>query len=249
MWMFFAVLLRWCFEKLRGETLMIPILQCFHYPLIFLSLMSIANQIRTSATSQHLLTRVCGQWCGNAVRDKTRCSFLGTIFTLLSWRGIGAESVWKTLAFLVQLLATTISISCVGIYGNVFLTISVAQTKSSRMKTFELFLLGLAAANLEEILAVNVYDAILLCTSCATMGIWSYRTLKLLTILGETASILITVLISILRYQKLRDASSRLNLPIYLDSIRSAWTVSGTLMIFPVLLSSPIFVLNIKQTS
>lgn len=59
--MFFAALLRWRFEKLRGETLMIPILQCFHYPLIFLSLMSIANQIKISATSQHLLARVCGQ--------------------------------------------------------------------------------------------------------------------------------------------------------------------------------------------
>lgn len=56
------------------------------------------------------------------------------------------------------------------------------------MRTFELFLLGLAAANLEEILAVNIYDVILLCTSCATMGIWSCRTLKLLTMLVETAS-------------------------------------------------------------
>lgn len=54
-------------------------------------------------------------------------------------RGEGSEwSLWKMLAFLVQLLATRISISCVGIFGNVFLIISVAKTKSSRMRTFDL---------------------------------------------------------------------------------------------------------------
>ncbi|CAG01503.1 unnamed protein product [Tetraodon nigroviridis] len=121
------------------------------------------------------------------------------------------------------------------------------KTKFSRIKSFELFLLELAAANLEEIFIVNVYDIILLCTSYATVGTWSCRTLKFLTSLGETASILITVLISIFRYQKLRDASRRV--PIYLDSIRSAWTVSGILLMFTVLLASPIFVLNIKEMS
>lgn len=142
-----------------------------------------------------------------------------------------------------------IIISCIGTFGNVFLIIAVVRTKFSQMKTFELFLLELAAANMEEILLVNVYDMILLRTSTATMGTWSCRTLKFLTMLGETASILITVLISIFRYQKLRDASRRVNLPIYLDSIRSAWTVSGILMTFTLLLSSPIFFLNITQTS
>lgn len=153
------------------------------------------------------------------------------------------------LALSVQLLATRVIISCIGIFGNVFLIISIVQTKFSKIKTFELFLLELAAANLEEILVVNVYDMILLRTSYVTMGTWLCRTLKFLTMLGETASILITVLISTFRYQKLRDASRRVNLPIYLDSIRSAWTVSGILMMFTVPLSSPIFVLNIKQMS
>lgn len=153
------------------------------------------------------------------------------------------------LASSVQLLATRVIFSCIGIFGNVFLIISIVQTKFSKIKTFELFLLELAAANLEEILVVNVYDMILLHTSYVTMGTWLCRTLKFLTMLGETASILITVLISTFRYQKLRDASRRVNLPIYLDSIRSAWTVSGILMMFTVLLSSPIFVLNIKQMS
>lgn len=153
------------------------------------------------------------------------------------------------LALSVQLLAMRIIFSCIGTFGNVFLIISVVQTKFSQIKTFELFLLELAAANLEEILVVNVYDMILLRTSYAAMGTWSCHTLKFLTVLGETASILITVLISIFRYQKLRDTSRRVNLPIYLDSIRSAWTVSWILLTFTLLLTSPIFVLNIKQTS
>lgn len=149
----------------------------------------------------------------------------------------------------IQLVATRIIISCIGIFGNVLLIISVIQTKFAQIKSFELFLLELAAANLEEIFIVNIYDTIILQTSYATVGNWSCRLLKFLTMLGETASILVTVLISIFRYQKLRDASRRVNLPIYLDNIRSVWTVSGILTVFTVLLSSPIFVLNIKETS
>lgn len=149
----------------------------------------------------------------------------------------------------IQLLVTRIILSCIGIFGNVLLIISVFQTKFSQIKSFELFLLELAAANLEEIFIVNIYDTVILQTSYATVGNWSCRLLKFLTMLGETASILVTVLISIFRYQKLRDASRRVNLPIYLDNIRSVWTVSGILMVFTVLLSSPIFVLNIKETS
>lgn len=61
MLMFVAVFLRGSFEKLRGKTLMIPILQCFHHPLICLSLMSTANHIKISATFENLVTRVCGQ--------------------------------------------------------------------------------------------------------------------------------------------------------------------------------------------
>uniref|UniRef100_A0A3B5KI32 G-protein coupled receptors family 1 profile domain-containing protein n=1 Tax=Takifugu rubripes TaxID=31033 RepID=A0A3B5KI32_TAKRU len=165
-------------------------------------------------------------------------------------QGTGADiDVWKMLGLSVQLLATRIIISCIGIFGNVFLIVSVVQNKFSQIKSFELFLLELAAANLEEILIVNIYDMIILQTSFATVGTWSCRLLKFLTMLGENASILVTVLISIFRYQKLRDASRRVNLPIYLDSIRSVWTVSGILTVFTILLSSPIFVLNIKETS
>lgn len=171
-------------------------------------------------------------------------------FSLSLPQGTGADTdVWKMLGLSVQLLATRIIISCIGIVGNVFLIVSVIQNKFSQIKSFELFLLELAAANLEEILIVNIYDTIILQTSYATVGTWSCRLLKFLTMLGENASILVTVLISIFRYQKLRDVSRRVNLPIYLDSIRSVWTVSGILTVFTILLSSPIFVLNIEEMS
>ncbi|KAI3363786.1 hypothetical protein L3Q82_001394 [Scortum barcoo] len=119
-------------------------------------------------------------------------------------------------------------------------------TSFSRVKSFELFLLGLAAANLEEILIVNIYDAVILQSSSPTAGTWLCRSLKFLTVLGEITSISFTVLISIFRYQKLRDADKRVNFPIYLDSIRSAWLVSGLSVMLSTLLSVPIFFMNIQ---
>ncbi len=148
--------------------------------------------------------------------------------------------------FSANLLGIRIFISCIGLVGNVFLILSVIQTKFSRVKSFELFLLGLAAANLEEILIVNIYDAVILQSSSPTTGTWSCRSLKFLTVFGEITSILFTVLISIFRYQKLRDANKRVNLPIYLDSIRSAWMVSGVCVMFSTLLSVPVFVMNLQ---
>lgn len=144
----------------------------------------------------------------------------------------------------VSLLILRVFISCVGLVGNVFLILAIAQTKFSRVKSYELFLLGLAAANLEEILIVNIYDIIILQTSSAGLDNWSCRTLKFLTVFGEITSILFTVLISIFRQQKLRDASNRGNLPIYLDSIRSAWMVSGVCVALATLLSFPVFLMN-----
>lgn len=148
--------------------------------------------------------------------------------------------------FSEQLLAIRISISCIGLVGNVFLILSIIQTKLSRVKSFELFLLGLAVANLEEILIVNVYDVIIHQTSSAATSTWSCRSLKFLTVFGESASILFTVLISVFRYQKLRDADKRVNVPIYLDSIRSAWMVSGACVMLSTLLSSPIFAISLQ---
>lgn len=153
------------------------------------------------------------------------------------------------IGFSVALLGLRIFISCIGLVGNVFLILSIIQTKFSRVKSFELFLLGLAAANLEEIVIVNIYDFVILQTSSPTTGTLSCRSLKFLTVFGESTSILFTVLISIFRYQKLRDAGKRVNLPIYLDSIRSAWMVSGMCVMFCVLLSVPIFAINIQGPS
>ncbi|KAM7368132.1 hypothetical protein PAMP_014379 [Pampus punctatissimus] len=133
--------------------------------------------------------------------------------------------------------------------GNIFLILSIIQTKFSRFKSFELFLLGLAVANLEELLIVNIYDIIINLPSVTITGTWLCRSLKFLTLLGEITSILFTVLISIFRYQKLRDADKRVNQPIYLDSIRSAWLMSGLCVMLSTLLSLPIFAINLQGTA
>ncbi|XP_022050098.1 gonadotropin-releasing hormone receptor [Acanthochromis polyacanthus] len=148
----------------------------------------------------------------------------------------------------VNLLSLRIVISCLGLVGNVFLILSILQTRFSRLKSFELFLLGLAAANLEEIIIINIYDVAILQMSSLSAGTWSCRLLRFMTVFGEIGSILFTVLISIFRYQKLRDADRRVNLPIYLDSIRSAWMMSGVCVLLSVLLSLPTFVLDLQES-
>lgn len=147
------------------------------------------------------------------------------------------------LDFSVHLLVIRILISCIGIIGNVLLILSIIQTKLSRIKSFEMLLLELAAANLEEIVIVNIYDIIILLTSTTSTSLC--HSLKFLTVFGEITSIFFTVLINIFRYQKLRDASRRVNLPIYLDSLRSVWMVSGACVMFAILLSIPIFAINL----
>lgn len=112
----------------------------------------------------------------------------------------------------LELLALRIVISILGVVGNTILIVSILQTP--RLKPFEIFLLGLAAANLEEIVIVDVYD-ILLSRSSLRISVWSCRGLKFLTILGEVSSIIFTVLISIYRYMKLRDVQMRVNLPVF----------------------------------
>ncbi|XP_008283701.1 gonadotropin-releasing hormone receptor [Stegastes partitus] len=148
--------------------------------------------------------------------------------------------------FPVDLLSLRIVVSCIGLVGNVFLIMSILQTRFSRVKSFELFLLGLAAANLEEIIIINIYDVTILSMSSPLVGTWSCRLLRFLTVLGEISSILFTVLISVFRYQKLRDADRRVNLPIYLDSIRSAWIMSGVCVMLSVLLGLPTVVMDLQ---
>lgn len=149
--------------------------------------------------------------------------------------------------FSIHLLAIRIFISFLGIIGNVLLILSIIQTKFSRIKSFEMFLLELATANLEEIIIVNIYDMMNLQTSTTSPNNWGCQVLKVLTVFGEVSSILFTVLISIFRYQKLRDADKRVNFPIYLDSIRSVWVVSGACVMLAVLLSIPIFIIDITD--
>lgn len=143
----------------------------------------------------------------------------------------------------VSLLGLRIVFSCLGLLGNVFVILAIIQTKFSRVKSFELFLLGLATCNLEEILIVNIYDLIILETF-SSVGTWLCHSLRYLTAFGETTSTLFTVLISFYRYEKLRDAEKRANLPVFLDSLRSAWMMSGVCVMFSTLLSLPVFVIN-----
>ncbi|XP_045917334.1 uncharacterized protein LOC123978209 [Micropterus dolomieu] len=144
----------------------------------------------------------------------------------------------------VYLLGLRIFISCIGLVGNVFLILAIIHTKFSPLKTFELFLLGLAAANMEEIVIVNIYDIIIFQTS--TTNTWLCHSLKFLTMFGKITSIFFTVLISTFRYQKLRDVDHRVNLPVCLDSIRAALMVSGVCVMLSMLLSLPIFVISLQ---
>ncbi|XP_076016249.1 uncharacterized protein ora6 [Genypterus blacodes] len=148
--------------------------------------------------------------------------------------------------FSLDLLGLRIFVSCIGIFGNVALMISIFYTKLNRIKSFELFLLALAASNLEEIVIVDTYDIVLLQNNL-TVELWSCQLLKFLTAMGEICSILFTVLISVYRFQKLKDAHKRVNLPVYLDSMRSASLVSVCCVLVAVLLSFPIYVIHVER--
>ncbi|XP_061669096.1 uncharacterized protein LOC133496974 [Syngnathoides biaculeatus] len=149
------------------------------------------------------------------------------------------------LKFSCHLLVLRVFISCVGLVGNVFLIFCIIQTKTSSIKTFELFLLGLATANLEEIAVVNIYDFVILQRSYVVWDVWLCRSLKFLMVLGEISSILFTVLIGVYRYQKLRDANKRLQIPIYLDNIRAARKVIQFSIGISILLSAPVFSMEV----
>ncbi|KAJ3606624.1 hypothetical protein NHX12_026145 [Muraenolepis orangiensis] len=131
--------------------------------------------------------------------------------------------------------------SFIGILGNVLLVFFIF--KLSRIKSFEVFLLGLAVSNLEELVMVNFYEIILLTDSIHQS--WLCRTLKFLSLVGEITSILFTVLISVFRYQKLRDAEKRVNAPILLDHIKVALLVSGACVLLSFTLGLPIYFIQI----
>ena len=147
------------------------------------------------------------------------------------------------MGFQVALLILRGVISAVGVVGNVVLI--QALLKLPRLKTFEIFLLGLAFSNVEEILIVDIYDITILLLSRSQINVWSCRTLKFLTILGEVGSIAFTVLISVYRYQKLRDAERRANKPILMDSTRSAYAFCGGSLLLALLLAAPTYGTNL----
>ncbi|XP_037304538.2 uncharacterized protein LOC119194538 [Pungitius pungitius] len=144
----------------------------------------------------------------------------------------------------VDLLGLKVFILCAGLVGNVFLILAIAHTKFPRVKSFDLFLLGLAAANLEEIAITTAFDVAFLRASSRAVGTWSCRSLKFLSKFGEVASIFFTVLISVFRQQKL---SNRANLPIYLDSVGSARMASGACVLLATVVNLPVFAIDPKE--
>ncbi|KAL2082163.1 hypothetical protein ACEWY4_021981 [Coilia grayii] len=143
----------------------------------------------------------------------------------------------------VYLLILRILVSVVGVIGNVVLIQSILRL--ARFKTFEIFLLGLAFSNVEEILIVDIYDIVVHQLSWMEISAWWCRLLKFLTVLGEIGSIAFTVLISIYRYQKLRDAERRVSQPILMDDGRAAYGFCGSSVLFALALAVPTFVTNL----
>ncbi|XP_046878091.1 neuropeptide F receptor [Hypomesus transpacificus] len=141
------------------------------------------------------------------------------------------------------ILGIRIVISILGIIGNTALILFLVQKPIVNLKTFEVLLLGLSVSNLEEIFIVDIYDILVVRVSIS-QDVWACRSLKFLTVVGQVASIMFTVLISIFRYQKLRDAETRVNLPIFLDNIRYAWAMSGLCVTLALLLAAPTYVMN-----
>ncbi|XP_062406315.1 uncharacterized protein LOC134097461 [Sardina pilchardus] len=147
------------------------------------------------------------------------------------------------MAVVVYLLVLRGIVSVVGFVGNVMLIHTLL--KLPRLKTYELFLLGLAFSNVEELLIVEIYDIVVFVLPRSQISRWVCRTLKFLTILGEIGSIAFTVLISVYRYQKLRDAQRRANRPILLDSARAAYALFWASALFAFLLAVPTYVTNL----
>ncbi|XP_030628003.1 apelin receptor [Chanos chanos] len=142
---------------------------------------------------------------------------------------------------IISLVALRILISIIGIFGNLFLILAIFQVK--QLKTYEIFLIGLTASNLEEIVVVDIYDIYMRYKS--SVSIWLCQTLKFWTIIGQVGSILFTLVISIYRYQKLRDTDTRLNLPIHMDKIRVAMGLCVFCGFLAALFAVPTYVLKL----
>ncbi|KAI7799383.1 cysteinyl leukotriene receptor 2-like [Triplophysa rosa] len=147
-------------------------------------------------------------------------------------------------AIVMDLVALRIVVSIIGVMGNTILIMSIL--KLTRVKTFEMVLLVLAAVNLEEIVIVNVYDLLLLRLS-VRISVWSCRLLKFFTMFGEIGSILFTVVISVYRYQKLRDVHTRVNLPVFMDNMRHTLGITAFCAMLAVIFSVPAFLVSLNE--
>ncbi|XP_033846560.1 uncharacterized protein LOC117392576 [Periophthalmus magnuspinnatus] len=153
------------------------------------------------------------------------------------------------MADFTNLLGIRIFISCIGCFGNVVLIFSIAHShaKISAVKSFEVFLLGLAVSNLEEILIVNIYDILIHQNLSTETGTWSCCLLKFLTLSGELSSISFTVVICIFRYEKVKHAAERVNVPTHFNNVTSAILVSFFCFVISFSLSSPVFILRVHS--
>ncbi|KAJ8269873.1 hypothetical protein GJAV_G00107760 [Gymnothorax javanicus] len=131
--------------------------------------------------------------------------------------------------------------------GNIILMISILK-HSKNLKTYEILLVGLALSNLESIFIVDLYGLIIHSSSeWLVLGVVACNTMKCLTLFGEVTTILFTMVISIFRYQKLRDGSKRVNLPILLDSVPAAAGVSAVCVTVAFAFGTPTYVMNLDD--
>ncbi|XP_064197263.1 uncharacterized protein LOC135257994 [Anguilla rostrata] len=145
----------------------------------------------------------------------------------------------------IELVIIRFLISVIGVIGNIILMMSILKT-SKHLKTYEILLLGLAISNLETIIIIDAYD-LFSSAENLTMRMVVCNTMKFLTVFGEVTTILFTMLISIFRYQKLRDAEKRVNLPILLDSVPVAMGVSGACVLLAIMFGMPTYAMNMDH--
>ncbi|XP_061098612.1 uncharacterized protein LOC133128820 [Conger conger] len=147
----------------------------------------------------------------------------------------------------IELVTIRFLISIIGMAGNFLLMLSIFKS-SKQLKTFEILLLGLALSNLESIFIVDVYDIIIVSsTGKMSLSMVTCSTMKCLTVFGEVTTILFTMLISIFRYQKLRDAEKRVNLPIVLDSVPVALGLSVFCVLLAIAFGIPTYAMNLDN--
>ncbi|KAL4613225.1 hypothetical protein GN956_G22553 [Arapaima gigas] len=145
-----------------------------------------------------------------------------------------------------KLLVLQLLISFIGIIGNIMLIMSLLF--AAHLKTFKIFLLGLATSNLLEILIVDIYDILIIHSGSSFLISYFCSTLRFLKLSGQTAILHFTVLICVYRYQKLQDAKTRVNLPAALDNIVMARTLSGASVLLAFLLGIPTYFMKLDQS-